>query len=138
MQDLALRSQTMPAGYPPEELDKALRKYVAVAEQNMRQVESLGPRVEEALKALEGAEGEDALDTANKMTILYDRMTKAGLNVVKAIDELTRLRSFLAGGPDSRPDLTVRSEIELRAMILTAVKSMGPGVVAELVSEIQS
>jgi hypothetical protein len=48
---------------------------------------------------------------------------------VKALDELTRLRSFVAGGPDSRPDLTVRSEIELRAILIQGVQAFGLRVV---------
>lgn len=129
-------SPSLPAGYQPEDLDKALRKFVAVAEQNIRQSQSLSRRVEQTLDAIKDAEGADALDTANKVTILYDRMVKAGLNLVKATDELSRLRSFLAGGPDSRPDLTVKGEIELRGMVLKAVKAMGPGAISELVQEL--
>lgn len=127
-----LHPQSRPAGYDAASLDGALRSYIAVAEKNIRHAESLGKKVDEALKNLEEltlAGGADALEEANKLTTLYDRTSKAGLQLVKALDELTRLRSFLAGGPDSRPDLTLKGEIELRAVVLTAVKQLGLTVV---------
>lgn len=121
-----------PAGYTADKLDDTLGTYLAVANRTIRHAEALGKRVEDALANLEAAGltgGASALDEANTITVLYDRMTKAGLQLTKALDELTRLRSFLAGGPDSRPDLTVKGEIELRALVLTAVKTLGLKVV---------
>ena len=116
-----------PAGYEPGKLDGSIRKYLAVCERTIRHAESLGTQVSAYLKRLAGAPaGNDgAMADANQATILLERLTKAGLNMVKATDELTRLRSFLAGGPDSRPDLTIRGEIELRGIILAAVRDMG-------------
>jgi hypothetical protein len=130
-------SAILPVGYAPQDLDASLQKYIAVVEANVRHAASLQKRVGEALKALEGVPVEDPVRHANTVTLMYDRMIKAGMNAVKAIDELSRLRSFLAGGPDSRPDLTVKGEIELRAMIVGAVKHMGPEVVAEIIGELQ-
>lgn len=133
----AALSPSLPAGYAPEDLDKSLRKYITVCEDNIKHAQSLSKRVEDALKGLEGVTTDDPLAHANALTTMYDRMVKAGMNAVKAIDELSRLRSFLSGGPDSRPDLTIKGEVELRAMIVGAVKNMGPAVVAEIVGELQ-
>lgn len=119
--------QAPPAGYEASKLDDTLRSYVAVAEKSIRHAESLGKRVEKVLDEL--AKTPAAADQAGEVTMLYDRMTKASLQIVKAMDELTRLRSFLAGGPDSRPDLTVKGELDLRAIVLTAVKTLGLKVV---------
>lgn len=121
-----------PAGYDAPSLDATLRSYIAVAEKTIRQAESLGKRVDEALVNLENAGlqgGVFAIREAGAMTMLHDRMSKSSLQLVKALDELTRLRSFLAGGPDSRPDLTIKGELDLRAIVLTAVKTLGMKVV---------
>jgi hypothetical protein len=133
----AALSPSLPAGYAPEDLDKSLRKYISVCEANIRHAASLSKRVEGSLAALETVKVEDPVAHANTLTTMYDRMIKAGMNAVKAIDELSRLRSFLAGGPDSRPDLTIKGEVELRHMIVSAVKQMGPVVLGEIVEELQ-
>jgi hypothetical protein len=118
-----------PAGYEPDKLDTTIRSYVGACEKNIRTAESLGTKVEAAITALINLPATTAPDAivaeANMLTKLHERMTKASLNLVKSTDELTRLRSFLAGGPDSRPDLTVRGEIELRGLLLVAVKQLG-------------
>lgn len=121
---------TTPAGYEPAELDTMLRSYVAAAEKSIRITESIGTKAEEAVTALieqvkKATDFDGALMTADALTKLHERLTKANLNLVKSTDELTRLRSFLAGGPDSRPDLTVKGEIELRAILFAAVKAQG-------------
>lgn len=124
------------AGYAPSELDSTIQKYIAVAEQNIRHTDALGKKIKEALKALDGATGTDAFDTANKVTILWERLAKTGMALTKATDELTRLRSFLAGGPDSRPDLTVSGELQLRGIVLKAVKLLGKEEVLSALEEV--
>jgi hypothetical protein len=132
---LRQKQEVTPAGFQPEDLDAAVRSHVAAASTAIRHAESLGKRVEVALANLEKhtLQGSGDLDTAlaeaNALTTLFDRQSKASLNLVKALDELTRLRSFVAGGPDSRPDLTVRSEIELRAILIQGVQAFGLRVV---------
>lgn len=120
------------AGYEADVLDPILDSQIAVCAKTVRQAELLGKKVEEALRkldevALQG--GANALQDANAVTMLFERMSKAGLNVVKAVDELSRLRSFMAGGPDSRPELTGKSEIELRALIVGLLPQLGLKVV---------
>ncbi len=127
---------TLPAGFDPHDLDASLTKCITMVEANLQHALSLEKEVGKALKALETVVPGDAMAHAGAITMMYDRMVKAGLNAVKAIDELSRLRSFLAGGPDSRPDLTIKGEIELRAIIVGAIKTMGPEVAAEIVEEL--
>jgi hypothetical protein len=86
------------------------------------------PRVEAAIRSLVTAKrkkGADVVADAEVATMLLERLSKAGLNMVKALDEMSRLRSFLAGGPDHRSDLSVHSEVELRGMLVMAVEALG-------------
>jgi hypothetical protein len=118
-----------PAGYEPEKLDGSLTKYLAVCESTIRHLESLGKQVERHVQRLEEAADGPEHDDVEHATVLFERLTKAGLNLVKATDELSRLRSFLAGGPDSRPDLSNRGEIELMEILFDAIRSRGWQVV---------
>jgi len=115
--------------YDPTDLDRSIRRYVGVAERNIAAMETLGgqitPLLEVLKPVLDGTAAPAALETIERVTVIYDRLVKAGLNLTKATDELSRLRSFLSGGPDSRPDLTAASEIELRAILVAAVKKLG-------------
>lgn len=130
-QALSVREANMPApmppaGYDPSRLDQTIRGYLAVGEKSIRHAESLQTRIEKALERLATApDADDALEEAATLVTLHDKLSKANLNLVKATDELTRLRSFLAGGPDSRADLTVMGELDLRALVVTAVKKLG-------------
>jgi hypothetical protein len=115
--------------YDPAELDRSIRRYVGVAERNIAAMEEIGKQIEPLLELLKGAGLGTApgtlLNDVERLTIVYDRLVKSGLNLTKATDELSRLRSFLSGGPDSRPDLTSASEIELRAIVVSAVRALG-------------
>lgn len=116
---------TPPAGYEPAALDDTIRSYVAAVEKSIRTADALSKRVEEAVTDLIKQITGTPEEKAELLTKLHERMSKAALNLVKSTDELTRLRSFLAGGPDSRPDLTVRGEVELRSLLLVAVQQLG-------------
>lgn len=105
--------------YDPADLDKQIKRYLGIAERNAQIVEELGPKLAE--KARIEADGLDLESTS----IVYDRLVKADLNLVKALDELSRLRSFLSGGPDTRPDLSSMGEIELRGVLLLGIKALG-------------
>lgn len=115
-------------GYDPVALDEQVRKYVGIAEKNLALLEDLGAPLAAGIKAEVEAKSLDAESTS----IIYDRLVKAGLNLVKATDELSRLRSFLSGGPDTRPDLSSLGEVELRAIILGAVRALGVDDVRKL------
>jgi hypothetical protein len=109
-------------GYDATQLDPLIADYIAVVERAVGQVKALGDKLEPLIKNAD-------LDDPAAATLLYDRMAKAALNVTKALDELSRLRSFVDGGPDSSKELTAKSEVELRAMLLTALPKLGLRVV---------
>jgi len=132
---VAVPSENLPTGYHPEELDQTIQKFIAVAEVNIRHAQRLSKRVEDALAALDDGKAEDPVEHANKMTIIWERLAKTGMALVKSTDELTRLRSFVAGGPDSRPDLTVKGELQLRTIVLAAVKQLGKEAVMEVFAD---
>ncbi len=114
-------------GYDPVALDDQIKRYVRIAERNAGIVEELGPVLADKIRA------ETASLDAESTSIIYDRLVKADLNLVKATDELARLRSFLSGGPDTRPDLSSLSEIELRGLFVTAIRALGVAQVQELI-----
>jgi len=123
-------SQLPPAGYEATKLDATLRSYVASCETSIRIAKSLGTKVETVIETLvKGGVTGTPEEQAELLTRLHERLTKANLNLVKSTDELSRLRSFLAGGPDARADLSVKGEIELLGIVLTAVRAMGWSVV---------
>jgi hypothetical protein len=115
-----------PAGYEPTTLDATLRSHVAACEKAIRIAESLGVKVEEAVTQIVTAQLEGSpAEKAALLSQLHERLSKATLNLVKSTDELSRLRSFLAGGPDSRPDLAARGERELRVLLYRAILQLG-------------
>jgi hypothetical protein len=113
--------------YDAASLDKSVRRYVGVAERNIELSESVSDQLPALLEKLKTAlaGSDEAFEDTERLSIVYDRFVKAGLNLVKAVDELSRLRSFLSGGPDSRPDLSSMSEVELRQIVVTAVRALG-------------
>lgn len=46
-----------------------------------------------------------------------ERYARVALNLTKVIDEGARLRSFVAGGADSRPDVSGMSSVELSELV---------------------
>ncbi len=127
MGEVARRSGGPLVGFDAAHLDAQIARYVRIAERNAQTVEELGPQLAAKVKAEIG--GLDAEATS----IIYDRLVKADLNLVKATDELARLRSFMSGGPDSRPDLSSLSEIELRGVVIGLLRAIGPDEARQLV-----
>jgi Ser/Thr protein kinase RdoA (MazF antagonist) len=129
------------AGYEPARLDVMIQGYLRVCERAVAQAEALGPLVEQAIGLLAETPvadtKEDVRERASDATLLFERTTKASLNLVKAADELTRLRSFLAGGPDSRPDISAMGEHELRQMIVEFAKSLPSPAAASVAAPLE-
>ena len=115
--------------YDPRAFAQSVVRYAGAAETNLGVIEDLGsqlkPILANAKKVLETEGPTLAVDHLDRISIIYDRLVKAGLNLVKATDELSRLQSFLSGGPDSRPDLSSLSEVELRSLLAGAIKTLG-------------
>lgn len=126
-----------PAGYEPTDLDDSIKEYVAACGVSVKVAHSLSKQVEEAVTALVGQVQGSPEEKAELLSRLHERLSKATLNLVKSTDELTRLRSFLAGGPDQRADLNVKGELELTSMVVQAVRALGWRVVDAAGNEIE-
>lgn len=114
------------AGYEPEALDSALEKHIKAAEAAIFNVSSLEKQVKTALENMNQSQTTgDGLQEADRVSVIYERLAKATLSLVKCTDELTRLRSFLAGGPDSRPDLSSKGELDLQKELLAVIQDLG-------------
>ena len=87
--------------------------------------DQIKPLLELLKPVLEGSKSATVFDDVERVTIIYDRLVKAQMNLTKATDELARLGSFLSGGPDTRPDLSSLGEIELRMILLAGIKTLG-------------
>lgn len=113
-------------------MDPSIAKHLEACEISISGVNALKATLEAALENLRNAvPGPSAVEEADRVSVIFERLTKASLSMVRAVDELTRLRSFLDGGPDSRPDLTSRGELELRVIVLKAVQQLGWKVVEQ-------
>jgi hypothetical protein len=111
-------------------LDEPVRALIGRAHSSLRFSESLEKRIEKSLIELESHPwGADRLDEAERVIAMAEKFSRAQTNLAKAISELTRLRSFVAGGPDSRQDYTAKSERELLALIRTKLDEMGYEIV---------
>lgn len=119
-------------GFDPAALSAQVTRYVGIAEKNIALLEKMGTPLADLVKAEMEAKSLDAESTS----IIWDRLVKAGLNLVKATDELSRLTSFLSGGPDTRPDLSSLSEVDLRGILVVAIKALGVTEVQKLLAEV--
>lgn len=125
---LASAHAHLPASYDPEALDRPIQAAIGVTEKHVSIATRLGKKVEEAMTRLEQedfATTGDALELMDSMVTFHEKMSRSGAQLVKCIDELSRLRSFVSGGPDSRPDLSAKGEVELMQMIHKAADKLG-------------
>jgi hypothetical protein len=118
-------SSRPPAGYDAESLDVTIRTYVEAVEKSITTAKAIGEKVESTVTTLLSQLTGTPEEQAELLTKLHERLSKANLNLVKSTDELTRLRSFVAGGPDRREDITVKGELEIRVQLLAAIKQLG-------------
>lgn len=115
------------AGFDAEALDPA----IAAARERLSQViidvervrGGLEPHLNEVRLRLERqlADGNladaDLLARTERLIDWLERYAKVSLTFTKVVDEATRLRSFVAGGADSRPDLSSLSDSQLLEII---------------------
>lgn len=114
--------------YDARSLRLNVRRYVTAAETNLAALETVGRQMEPLLEQFRETVEKDAVEgtvALERLSVVYDRLVKAQMNLGKAIDGLARLESFLDGGPDSRPDLSSLGENELRAIVVSAVQALG-------------
>ena len=117
-----------PASYDPDALDRPIQAALGVTDKHIAIATRLGKKVEEAMTRLEKddfSQTEDALELMNSMVTFHEKMSRSGAQLVKCIDDLSRLRSFVSGGPDSRPDLSSKGELELMEMLRDAADKLG-------------
>lgn len=60
-------------------------------------------------------------DVARDLVVWVEKLSRAFAALTKTVDEAARLREFLTGGPDSRPDLTNASDSELLESVIEVV-----------------
>lgn len=111
------------SGYPPERLDPILTGMCATAVKAEKAVAGLLPlldKVTERLKEVE--EKGDAHAHAEAVSRVVKQASDVLVGITRAMDSLSRLRSFVAGGPDRRTEeIEYMSDRQLMAMILGAV-----------------
>ena len=119
------------AGFQPEALDETLSAARDRLAKVVADVEKVRSAVEPQLdilksrlaKALEDptALSDEALNAGvNRQLAWLETYAKVAITFTKVVDEVARLRNFLAGGSDSRPDLSSLSSTDLLKVIKTA------------------
>jgi len=120
------------AGYEAEKLDPAiaasidrLTKVVADVERIRGGLEPLLDAVRErVVLMLAGGALDDARlqATADRLISWMEKYAKAAGTLAKVVDETSRLRSFISGGADTRPDLATLSDAELARVVISAAR----------------
>lgn len=115
------------AGIVPELLDKIIGSARDRLEEVVGDIgvirTTLHPQLTELGERLTAMLAAGTLDEAGittRVSRLVDWLEKYGrtsLTLTKVLDEVARLRSFVAGGADSRPDLSSLSDVELARII---------------------
>lgn len=103
---------------------EALGKALGLWEKLEPLVSDFAGRLGERLHAAE-MDGAEVGDTTRELVTLLGKLSATIANLVNAVDRAARLRSFLCGGPDSRPDLGRMSDAELVRVIVDVVKARG-------------
>lgn len=120
------------AGFQPDALDPALTaardrltKVVADVERVRGalepQLDLMRQRLEKTLDDPTAISDEVLNANINRHLAWLETYARVSLTFTKVVDEASRLRSFLAGGADSRPDLSSLSDVELRKVIRTGI-----------------
>lgn len=109
-------------GFAPEALDPALEaardrltKVIADVERVRGTLEPQLDAIRSRLTAQLTSETPDATLMANAERLIewLEKYARVALNFTKVVDEAARLRSFIAGGADSRPDIASLSDVDL-------------------------
>jgi len=64
-------------------------------------------------------------DVARDLVVWVEKLSRALAAMTKTVDEAARLREFLTGGPDSRPDLTAAGDAELIDTLIEVAVARG-------------
>lgn len=115
--------QPRPRPLPPETIDSTLKEQADLCKASIDYAQKLGKRLELALEHDDGKLYEEG--NLSESVRIYEQMSRATVNFTRALNDLARLRSFMDGGPDSRPDLTRKGEQDLVQMVLAAATALG-------------
>lgn len=122
------------AGFDAEALDPAIKNAIDRLDKIIVDVERIRgaaePLLDRMRERVEKLVAETTADTpvpelALALGSLVDhleRYARVALNFTKVVDEGARLRSFVAGGSDSKPDLSSMSDVDLAKYIRDAAK----------------
>lgn len=64
-------------------------------------------------------------DVARDLIVWVEKLSRSFAALTKTVDEAARLREFLSGGPDSRPDLSNASDGELIETLIEVALARG-------------
>jgi len=127
---MAAEKNSADCGFEPEKLDPAISGAIDRLTKVVGDVErvrgALEPHLDELRKRLteQLAQG-TVLDPllmqrAEGLIDFLEKYARVSLNLTKVVDEAARLRSFVAGGADQRPDLSSLSDAELSEIVRKA------------------
>jgi hypothetical protein len=123
-------SEQLPeSAFAPERLDSPVVGAVAALTKAVELWARLEPKVSKFLAEFdpdaELGEKETGADRAGKVLGLLEKLSKVVMNLTKSVDEASRLRNFLAGGPDSRTETKDMSDVELMDVIVNVAVARG-------------
>jgi hypothetical protein len=124
------------AGFQPEALDPviagAIDRLTKVVSDFERVRGALEPHLDEMRRRLvEQLTGGSVTDpqlliVVEQLVGHLEKYARIALSLTKVTDEAARLRSFVAGGADQRPDLSSLSDAELSEVVLNAARGVPP------------
>lgn len=123
---MSTKQAPVSAGFDAEALDPAITAAIDRLTKSIADIEKVRApasafldaarkRAEELLEA--GASTPEIMVTANQLVEWLERYARVALSLTKVTDEAARLRSFVAGGADSRPDVGSLSDAEISVLL---------------------
>jgi len=130
------KSQAAPvdAGFAAESLDSTIQAGIVTLGKCVGDVEHVRSTLERPLAAVrvrlnrmlqqpEGSVPDATVFAACENLIEWlEKYARTSLNLAKLVDETARLRSFVSGGADSRPDIANLSDAALAEIVLSAAE----------------
>lgn len=126
------KQQKIDGGFDPAALDPAItaaRERLTTVIADVETIRtSLSPQLVEVKNRLRAQLDSGTLNDAGLMTAVerqiewLEKYARVAASFTKVLDEAARLRSFLAGGADSRPDLASLGDADLALIVRNAAK----------------
>lgn len=122
------------AGYGPEKLDPTITSALDRLAKCVSDVERIRGAIEPQLNLVRerldaqlvagGLPDSQVMSQAERLIDWLEKYARVAPHFTKIVDEATRLRSFLAGGSDSRPDLSSLSDSDLAKIVRSAASGL--------------